>query len=451
MKTKYTAWAAVGASLLVAACGGGGGAGDQGTKFKPTALVTFGDSLSDIGTFNVGTVAATGGGKWTINSATAKNWTELIAAQYSLPAPCPAQLGGVSPAPGLLTLYGITVTGGAATAKAGCLNYAQGSARVSDTNPGSGAGYWAYGPNSIGEQTFFTNVIGSVLGATAGAGAAAQQAPLGLSADSVQTQISRYLGTNTSFNGGQLVTVMAGGNDAIMNFAAVASATGTSAVATAVLAGWLPASALAGSTAGLSAAQISLLQALGANSSAPAAAFAAAAGAGVTNMATAGTALATLIKNQIVANGATHVVVVNVPDLSVAPAVTSVNNPNVTAAVKQMITTFNAALASSLAGVSGVQIVDSASVLDDEVANPGQYSLTNVTAPACDTSSASNPTNAFPAATSHGSSLMCTAASTLTGVDTSHYLFADTVHPTPYGYLLLARLVSKTLVTAGWL
>jgi len=48
-----------------------------------------------------------------------------------------------------------------------------------------------------------------------------------------------------------------------------------------------------------------------------------------------------------------------------------------------------------------------------------------------------------------GSSLTCTANSTIAG-DTSHYEFADNVHPTPYGYQLLAQFVTKNLLAAGW-
>src|SRR3569623_3754313 len=85
-----------GAALLaaiLAGCGGGGGAGDQTPKVKFSALISFGDSLSDVGTYSVGTVKALGGGKFTINSATAKNWIELMAAQLGQKAPCPAQTG----------------------------------------------------------------------------------------------------------------------------------------------------------------------------------------------------------------------------------------------------------------------------------------------------------------------------------------------------------------------
>ena len=75
------------AAAALASCGGGG-AGDQSTKVKFSAQVSFGDSLSDVGTYDVGTVQALGGGKYTVNGAAAKNWTELMAAQFGLPAPC---------------------------------------------------------------------------------------------------------------------------------------------------------------------------------------------------------------------------------------------------------------------------------------------------------------------------------------------------------------------------
>ncbi|UUZ46896.1 hypothetical protein LP420_24640 [Massilia sp. B-10] len=64
-------------------------------------MVSFGDSLSDVGSYAVGTIAAVGGGKFTINgnntaknaTLTGKNWTELMATQFGLPAPCAAQTG----------------------------------------------------------------------------------------------------------------------------------------------------------------------------------------------------------------------------------------------------------------------------------------------------------------------------------------------------------------------
>jgi len=49
-----------------------------------------------------------------------------------------------------------------------------------------------------------------------------------------------------------------------------------------------------------------------------------------------------------------------------------------------------------------------------------------------------------------GSSLVCNASNLIAG-DTSHYMFADKVHPTPYSHKLLSQVVNKSLIQAGWL
>src|SRR5438067_868955 len=96
-------------AFALAACGGGsssgGGAtavtladGPQSVPQHFAAQVTFGDSLSDVGTYAVGAVAAGGGGKFTINGngtavhpeLTGQTWDEMIAGQLGLPAPCAA-------------------------------------------------------------------------------------------------------------------------------------------------------------------------------------------------------------------------------------------------------------------------------------------------------------------------------------------------------------------------
>ena len=58
-----------------------------------SSLVSFGDSLSDVGTYQVGTVAALGGGKFTVNGSGARIWTEKLASTVHVAAPCPAQKG----------------------------------------------------------------------------------------------------------------------------------------------------------------------------------------------------------------------------------------------------------------------------------------------------------------------------------------------------------------------
>jgi outer membrane lipase/esterase len=406
----------VAAALLAAGCGGGGD-GDQAPAIKFTSLVSFGDSLSDVGTYKVGTVAALGGGQWTVNSATAKNWTELLAAQYGLPAPCAAQTGLPS-----VLIPGFT---GAAIQNFGsCRNYAQGSSRV--TSPA--------GPYSYAIQQTIFNLYGGAANLANATAAAAAAAPQGYMAIPIVTQVANHLAnTAGSFSGSELVTVLAGANDVFMHLNAVSSAAtgGNAAVLAATIAGW-------DTRADWATLQVTLFV------GGPPAAVAAQ-GAAVQGMAQAATELAGYLKTQVIAKGAKYVAVVNIPDISITPFGLGAETaaPGTKTLITAMVTTFNSTLASSLNGTSGVIIVDAFSDSHNQSINPASYALSNVTHSACDPASAANPLL--------GSSITCTAASSLTSIDTSAYLFADTVHPTPYGYKLLAQLTAKSLVLAGWL
>jgi outer membrane lipase/esterase len=376
------------AALLLASCGGGGGE-TVTNKVGFTSLVSFGDSLSDVGTAKVGAVAALGGGKWTVNSPTAKNWTELIAAQYGLPAPCAAQTGLFPVIPGF--------TGAATQNFSTCRNYAQGSSRV--TSPA--------GPNSVAIQSV-----------------APSAAPLGLIALPVATQMTNHLANvGGAYTGKELVTVMAGGNDFFMNLNGVNSAFdgGVAAVGAAQFAGWsatVQGQVFGGGTAAVSAA----------------------ANAAVAGMAQAATELAGYIKTNVTGKGAKYVAVVNLPDVVRTPF--GINFDAQTKALGgQMIAAFNNTLKSELASVAGVVLIDASTQSTDQVTNPAQYGLTNVTSAACSKTSTANPLQ--------GSSITCTAASTVAG-DTSKYLFADDVHLTPFGYQLLAQFVTLKLTAAGW-
>ncbi len=401
---KWVALAAASAWLL-ASCGGSDGEGTAaGNRVGFTQLVSFGDSLSDIGSYKVGTVAALGGGQWSVNSPTAQNWTQRIAAQYGLPAPCAAQTG-------LPSVLFPGFTGAPVQNFSACRNYAQGSSRV--TSPA--------GPNSLAVQNAVSAAFG---GGVAGTTAAAQAAGLGLMAVPLVTQMNTHLSAaGGSYSGTELVTVMAGGNDVFMQLNGVSSAAagGGGAQLAGSIAGWAP-SVLAAVTPG------------------GATATNAAATAAVQGMAQAGTELAGYVKTLVVAKGAKYVAVVNLPDVSQTPFAATFD-AGTRALVNTMVTTFNSALQAGLAGTAGVIVVDAYAQGRDQNANPAQYSLTNVTAPACSPTSAANPLQ--------GSSLTCTANSTIAG-DTSRYAFADGVHLTPYGYQLLAQFVALKLSAAGW-
>ena len=92
-----------------------------------------------------------------------------------------------------------------------------------------------------------------------------------------------------------------------------------------------------------------------------------------------------------------------------------------------------------MGGEAKVLLVDVFSVSHDQATNPGPYGLTNVKDTACDL--ARNPL---------GNSLGCNASNLRAG-DVSHYSYADTVHPTPFLHLLLARYVSEKMVAKGWM
>jgi phospholipase/lecithinase/hemolysin len=344
-------WAPLAATFLaalLAACGGSGD-GDQSPRVSYGKLVSFGDSLSDVGSYRVGAIAQLGGGEYSVNGATGVNWTELLAATAHVAAPCAAQTGLQSTIPSIPAV--------AVASHAGCYGYAQGGARVTD-------------PIGV-------------------ANAALPAPQLGQLTDPVKSQILRHLAASGgAFASDDLVTVLAGGNDVFMNLAAIQQ--------------------------GLTPTQA------------------------VTAMATAGGELGAYVKSLIVGNGAKHVVVVNLPDVSQTPFAYALDAPT-QGLVNTMVQQFNAQLVAGVAGMPEVLVVDAYSQGRDQNARPAAYALTNVTTPACDLAKMALPT-----------SLVCTA-NTLVAEDVSGYEFADTVHPTPFGYSLLARFIAENMLKNGWL
>jgi outer membrane lipase/esterase len=444
---------------VLAGCGGTSPeAGNQTLRNKYSAEVVFGDSLSDVGSYSVGTVAALKGGKFTINgdntavnaTLTGKNWTELMAAQLGLSAPCAAQTG----------LDGNAAQGFSVPVAnhAGCTNYAQGGARV--TNP--------VGPGN--------KLTGSALGALT--------VPL-------VTQVASHLAVSGGkFKGDEMVLVMAGANDVFIQLAqlsaaatAAGTAAGTQAYATSLVSqlaagatdpaaaaqaigvAMATESARAGHTdASVTAAAVGAAAIQPGNSAVAsqtvygpmvvkATADATAAGTKAGNdygtahgpeliaaMTTAGNELAALVKTKIVANGANFVTVNNLPDIANTPFGKS-QSASTQALIAAMDSAFNAALASGLANEPKVLLVDVFAIDHDQATNPGPYGLTNVTTLACDMTAAKNPLS---------SSVVCNGSNLIAG-DVSHYKFADTVHPTPFTHLLLARYVAEQLVIKRWL
>ncbi|NMM26456.1 MAG: esterase [Glaciimonas sp.] len=452
-------------SAVLAGCGGGGG-GDQTLKVKFSSQVSFGDSLSDVGTYAVGGVKLLGGGKYTVNDIgadgknAASNWTELMAAQFGLPAPCAAETGLLSN--GLLASFASAIFFAPT-----CTSYAQGGARVTA----------AVGPENI---AYVDKHVTSQLGQLT--------VP-------VATQIANHLAKGGGkFKGDEIVLVLAGGNDLLYQANQLtldATAAGTLAggnqyvttlIGTLVAGSPNPATALpaiqlafgtelanpAHTTTTLTVAAYTAAVMQGfpqasipaAVASATAAATAAGAAAGaayaadpaklaiyVAAMGAAGDQLAALVTTQIVGNGANYVTVLNLPDASITPYALA-QSTGVQAWLSAMVTTFNSHLTAGVAGQSKVLLVDAYSVDRDQANNPGPYGLSNVTTPACADVDADNPLS--PTKNLLHSSLVCNKANLIAGAD-QYYKFADSVHPTPFTNLLLARYVSRSMVIKGWL
>jgi len=332
---------------------GCGSSSDLPAKPKFTSQVSFGDSLSDVGSYNTGLVASLGGGQFTISiPATPTNWTQLTAAQFSLSNPCAYEVG-LNDGTGTPSATNVT-----STFNTSCTGYAQGGARV--TSP------VGIGNSALGGGGFFLTVP-------------------------VMTQISNHVTAHGGFTGSEIVLVMAGANDIFFQAATVVDATTQAAAITAVQA--------------------------------------------------AATQLAGYVTNQIVGNGAKYVVVVNVPDIGSTPYGASLG-ANV-ALINALVSAFNTQLASALPDSANVLNVDAFTANKDEVANAANYNLTNVSGTACNLTA--------PSPNLLGSSLVCNSANLNTGVLSSdHYLFADAVHPTPYGHALFASYVLKAMTNKGW-
>ncbi|CAN7546359.1 SGNH/GDSL hydrolase family protein [Caballeronia sp. LjRoot29] len=329
---KVRAAILAGVVSLFAACGGGGGSGSSGAAAPAGGIdlqvVSFGDSLSDVGTY-APIASAVGGGRFTTNPG--QVWTQDVAQYY----------GDTLTAAFTINLaHELSAQGG--------LGYAEGGSTVA---------------TPADQNDFLTDVIGNV------------EMP-------VNQQVSSYLSAHGSFNSGQLVLVWAGANDVLR-------------------AGSLPAAA-------------PVVQ-------------------------TAATALAQIV-GQIVQGGATHVVVVNVPNIGLTPKgiTSSDGGANLTQLSQLFNSDLNAALQAN--GLQGKVIqVDSYTWTDQIIANfqANGFAVSN-TSTACD-----------PAKTPDDTALLCSPATYVTSNADQTYMFADDIHPSTRLHTLFAQYVEQQVAASG--
>jgi len=389
-------------AVLLAACGGGdpdvpgsgapaGAPTDKGTF---TAIVSFGDSLSDVGTYAPATsLAGNGtppffGGKFTTNETSngvpdanplGKVWVEDVAADLGiLVTPAEVGFGGTSVKCPAAANPAIAST---------CTGYGQGGSRVTD-------------PNGIGHAGGALTVP-------------------------VVTQIANHLARFGSFKASDLIFVYAGSNDVFTQFGTFAAA----------------------------AAQIQAQAANGTISADEAnRQLFAAQNTALAGMKQAAQELATDIRTQILANGGKYVAVMTLSDIADTPFGNSLpaDARGVLTALSQ---NFNVWLRDGLAG-QPVQIIDTFALFKDAYQNPAKFGFVNNTTPACDVAKIQAITGGQ---VTDGSSLFCNATpgapynGLTVGADVNTWQFADSVHPTTGGHKVIAAAFEAQLQAFGWI
>lgn len=188
------------------------------------------------------------------------------------------------------------------------------------------------------------------------------------------------------------------------------------------------------------------------------------------------------IKASVLDKGATHVVVMNMPDVSLTPRFQMVLDgvaAATTAGAKAKgasdadaaaagakarsdsqalfqgwMTAYNTEIAAKLGGNDSVIVVDFFKAFQDQVNTPAQFGLSNVKTPACPITGVDGsglPTYTFPACTATSLSAAPPAGVTGGADWWKTYAFSDSFHPTPYGHQLTQQLIAKALATKGWL
>ena len=129
------------------------------------------------------------------------------------------------------------------------------------------------------------------------------------------------------------------------------------------------------------------------------------------------------------AAGAEYIVVFNLPDVGKTPG-GQASGPAGAAAASALAGVFNSTLNNSIAGAGFHVIpVNAFKFFNEVLANPSSFGFTNVTTPACTTSSA----------------ITCTTSTLVAPGADKTYLFADPIHPTPAAHAIIAQLVESMI------
>jgi phospholipase/lecithinase/hemolysin len=133
------------------------------------------------------------------------------------------------------------------------------------------------------------------------------------------------------------------------------------------------------------------------------------------------------------AHGAQNMLVLNVPDLGKTPYETA-RGPAVAQSATSLASLYDSELATALqpleaSGALKIDLVNTFSVIDQAIANPGAYGFTNVTDPLWSGGLTSSSSGTLAAS----------------GAAQSQYLFFDGLHPTAQAHALLASGIAQGL------
>jgi phospholipase/lecithinase/hemolysin len=293
------------------------------------------------------------------------------------------------------------------TAKAGCTNFAIGGGRITYTGAGGAAN-----PLNVG------------------------------------TQMATYAAAGT-YTAGDLVIIDGGGNDTADLVGAYLTIPKDSAASYSALLGTL-----------LTPAQIGAALAGGATTTAQ---------IGGTYMTALADKFYASIKANVLDKGATHVVVLNIPDITITPRFQMVldsiaaayggGTAGATARSQSQalfqgwMAAFNTELAAKLGADDRVALIDAYAAFQAFAAAPAQVGLTNIKTPACPVTGVGSdglPTYSFPTCT-----VTSLSAAPPAGVTDPNwwktYAFSDSFHPTPTGHQLVQATIGKALAIKGWL
>lgn len=196
--------------------------------------------------------------------------------------------------------------------------------------------------------------------------------------------------------------------------------------------------------------------------------------AGTTYMQQLARTLVASVRTNAIQQGARRVLILNTLDVTRTPRFEAIlagmgetQATNVRNLVRAWINAYNTALVNESRQLQGrVEVFDFYSVFNTQLANPSQYSLTNLAQTVCDETYAESSSYTPSLATAGNTSLndgpvrtSCTdthASSIMPSVGTgttwwTTYLFADNFHPTPRGHELLGTEVNQRLRQLGWL